>query len=160
VTITGPTCGPLVAPLCTRQALRTSRWDNSRHASTKEVRRILHELTERHGELHPSSRYFGGSRDRRAQRSSIWSTTSGWFAGLHEAAEGLITRAPLDLDAFLSGPHHSYRGTQSHQAVTSLRRLIEGLVQLPTTVHERSPAPAGLDNWQRRTLPASGEHRL
>ncbi len=90
----------------------------------------MHELTERHGEHHPSvSLLRGVLATEERERSSIWSTTSGLFAGVRtEAARASSREAPLDLDAFLSGPHQLHIVAPSrHQAVTI--PLVVGLIE-------------------------------
>jgi type IV secretory pathway TraG/TraD family ATPase VirD4 len=91
---------------------------------------FVHELTDRYGEHHPSVSLLRGvlaTEDR--ERSSIWSTTSGLFAGVRtEAARASSREPPLDLDAFLSGPHQLHVVAPSrHQAVTI--PLVVGLIE-------------------------------
>ncbi len=63
------------------------------------------------------------------ERSSIWSTTSGLFAGVRtDAARASSRESPLDIDAFLSGPHQLHIVAPSrHQAVTT--PLVVGLIE-------------------------------
>jgi type IV secretory pathway TraG/TraD family ATPase VirD4 len=62
------------------------------------------------------------------ERSGIWSTTSGLFAGMRtDAARASAREAPLDVDEFLRGPHQLHIVAPSrHQAVTT--PLVVGLV--------------------------------
>jgi len=135
--------GALVAPLLHAAALRNESLGQL--ASRVDERRcddIVHELTDRHGEHHPSVSLLRGvlaTEDR--ERSSIWSTTSGLFAGVRtEAARASSREAPLDLDAFLSGPHQLHIVAPSrHQAVTIplVVGLIEELVHATYDRHEQ-----------------------
>ena len=63
------------------------------------------------------------------ERSSIWSTTAGLFAGVRtEAARASAREAPLDVDEFLAGPHQLHVVAPSrHQAVTI--PLVVGLIE-------------------------------
>jgi type IV secretion system protein VirD4 len=135
--------GALVAPLLHATALRNESLGQL--ASRVDERRcddILHELTERHGEHHPSVSLLRGvlaTEDR--ERSSIWSTTSGLFAGVRtEAARASSREAPLDVDAFLGGTHHLHIVAPSrHQAVSIplVVGLIEELVHATYDRHEQ-----------------------
>jgi type IV secretory pathway TraG/TraD family ATPase VirD4 len=123
--------GALVAPLLHACALRGESLGEL--ASRVDERRsddIVHELSERHGEHHPSVSLLRGvlaTEDR--ERSSIWSTTSGLFAGVRtDAARASSREAPLDIDAFLSGPHQLHIVAPSrHQAVAI--PLVVGLIE-------------------------------
>jgi type IV secretory pathway TraG/TraD family ATPase VirD4 len=123
--------GALVAPLLHACALRGETLGEL--ASRVDERRcddIVHELSERHGDHHPSVSLLRGvlaTEDR--ERSSIWSTTSGLFAGVRtDAARASSREAPLDIDAFLSGPHQLHIVAPSrHQAVTT--PLVVGLIE-------------------------------
>jgi type IV secretory pathway TraG/TraD family ATPase VirD4 len=63
------------------------------------------------------------------ERSSIWSTTAGLFAGIRtEAARASARESPLDIDEFLAGPHQLHIVAPSrHQAVSI--PLVVGLVE-------------------------------
>ena len=123
--------GALVAPLMHASALRG---DSIGHlASRIDERRgddLLHELTERHGEHHPAvSLLHGVLATEERERSSIWSTTAGLFAGIRtEAARASAREAPLDVEEFLAGPHQLHIVAPSrHQAVSI--PLVVGLVE-------------------------------
>jgi type IV secretory pathway TraG/TraD family ATPase VirD4 len=91
---------------------------------------LLRELAERHGEHHPSvSLLQGVLATEERERSSIWSTTAGLFAGIRtEAARASAREAPLDIDEFLAGPHQLHIVAPSrHQAVSI--PLVVGLVE-------------------------------
>jgi type IV secretory pathway TraG/TraD family ATPase VirD4 len=134
--------GALVAPLLHATALRNESLGQL--ASRVDERRcddIVHELDERYGEHHPSvSLLRGVLATEERERSSIWSTTSGLFAGVRtEAARASSREAPLDLDAFLSAPHQLHIVAPSrHQAVTVplVVGLIEELVHATYDRHE------------------------
>ncbi len=91
---------------------------------------LAQELSERHGEHHPAvSLLHGVLATEERERSSIWSTTSGLFAGVRtEAARASAREAPLDVDEFLRGPHQLHIVAPSrHQAVSV--PLVVGLVE-------------------------------
>jgi type IV secretion system protein VirD4 len=123
--------GALVAPLMHACALRGE--SIAQLASRIDERRcddLLHELSERHGEHHPAVSLLNGvlaTEDR--ERSSIWSTTAGLFAGVRtEAARASAREAPLDVEEFLSGPHQLHVVAPSrHQAVCI--PLVVGLIE-------------------------------
>jgi type IV secretory pathway TraG/TraD family ATPase VirD4 len=122
--------GALVAPMLHAAALSGSSLGEL--ASTIDQRRgdgALALLRERYGELHPAPAVLAGvlaSEDR--ERSGIWSTASGLFAGLRtEAARRASREAPLDIDRFLSGRHHLHVVAPSrHQRVAA--PLVIGLI--------------------------------
>ena len=123
--------GALVAPLLHGAALRGEtlgqlalRVDERRSDDT------LHELHERHGDNHPAVALLQGVlATEERERSGIWSTTSGLFAGMRtQAARASAREAPLDIDAFLAGPHQLHIVAPSrHQAVTT--PLVVGLIE-------------------------------
>ena len=91
---------------------------------------LVHELTERHGEHHPAvSLLHGVLATEERERSSIWSTTAGLFAGVRtEAARASAREAPLDVAEFLRGPHQLHIVAPSrHQAVSI--PLVVGLIE-------------------------------
>jgi type IV secretion system protein VirD4 len=91
---------------------------------------LLHELHERHGEHHPAvSLLHGVLATEERERSSIWSTTAGLFAGIRtEAARASAREAPLDIEEFLAGPHQLHVVAPSrHQAVCT--PLVVGLIE-------------------------------
>ncbi|HEY5121745.1 MAG TPA: type IV secretory system conjugative DNA transfer family protein, partial [Acidimicrobiales bacterium] len=121
----------LVAPLLHGAALRNESLGAL--ASRVDERRsddVVRELQERYGEHHPSLTLLRGvlaTEDR--ERSSIWSTASGLFAGVRtDAARASAREAPLDIEAFLAGPHQLHIVAPSrHQAVTT--PLVVGLIE-------------------------------
>ncbi len=91
---------------------------------------ITRELSERHGEHHPSvSSLRGVLATEERERSAIWSTAAGLFAGVRtDAARASAREAPLDVDAFLAGPHQLHIVAPSrHQAVSI--PLVVGLIE-------------------------------
>lgn len=114
--------GALVAPMLHASALRNESLGQL--ASRIDERRcddLLHDLNERHGEHHPAVTLLRGVlATEERERSSIWSTTAGLFAGVRtEAARAASREAPLDVDEFLRGPHQLHVVAPSrHQAVT------------------------------------------
>jgi type IV secretory pathway TraG/TraD family ATPase VirD4 len=123
--------GALVAPLLHAAALR----NESLGALASRVDQrlsddVVHELHERYGDLHPAVALLRGVlATEERERSSIWSTTSGLFAGVRtDAARASAREAPLDVDAFLAGPHQLHIVAPSrHQAVTI--PLVVGLIE-------------------------------
>ncbi len=134
--------GALVAPLLHAAALR----NESLGALASRVDQrlsddVVHELHERYGDLHPAVALLRGVlATEERERSSIWSTTSGLFAGVRtDAARASAREAPLDVDAFLAGPHQLHIVAPSrHQAVTIplVVGLIEELVHATYDRHE------------------------
>ena len=135
--------GALVAPLLHAASLAdeslgtlASRIDH-RHAED-----TLADLHQRYGEHHPAVSLLSGvlSTEER-ERSGIWSTASGLFAGMRtDAARASAREAPLDVDEFLSGPHQLHVVAPSrHQAVTTplVVGLIDELVHATYDRHHR-----------------------
>ena len=123
--------GALVAPLLHATSLRNeSLAQLASRVDERNGDELLHELVDRHGEHHASVTLLRGvlaTEDR--ERSSIWSTTSGLFAGVRtDAARASSREPPLNLDAFLSGPHQLHVVAPSrHQAVSI--PLVVGLIE-------------------------------
>ena len=119
-----------MAPLLHAAALRGESL--GRLASRVDQRRVddvAGELRERYGEDHPAPSLLAGVLAiEERERSAIWSTASGLFAGVRtEAARSSAREAPLDIDAFLAGPHQLHVVAPSrYQAVTV--PLIVGLI--------------------------------
>ena len=139
--------GALVAPLLHAAALDHESLGSL--ASRVDERRcddVIARLVEHHGDHHPSVSLLRGvlaTEDR--ERSSIWSTTSGLFSGVRsDAARASAREAPLDIDAFLSGPHQLHIVAPSrHQAVSI--PLIVGLVEhVVHSTYDRHDAGARL----------------
>ena len=122
--------GALIAPLLHAAALRDESLGHL--ASRIDERRgddSLIELEQRHGDHHPAvSLLRGVLATEERERSGIWSTASGLFAGVRtEAARSSAREPPLDLEAFLSGPHQLHIVAPSrYQAVTT--PLVVGLI--------------------------------
>lgn len=123
--------GALVAPLMHGCSLMGeslpqlgSRVD-ARHSNE-----ITELLSTRYGEAHPAVTLLQSvllTEER--ERSSIWSTASGLFAGIRtEAARQSARRPPIDLAAFFARPHQLHIVAPSqHQNVTI--PLIVGLIE-------------------------------
>jgi len=132
--------GALIAPLLHAAALagrslpHVINGIDARRAD--EALEILHET---HGESHPSVTLLGGilaSEER--ERSGIWSSASGLFAGVRtDAARQAAREAPLDIGEFLSAPHQLHIVSPSqHQEVTS--PLVVGMIdELIHATYER-----------------------
>lgn len=123
--------GALVAPMLHAAALKGETL--GRLASRIDERdgdAALAELHERYGEHHPAvSLLRGVLATEERERSGIWSTTSGLFAGVRtDAARASAREAPLNVEEFLSGPHQLHIVAPSrHQAVTT--PLVVGLIE-------------------------------
>lgn len=135
--------GALVAPLLHAAALGDESLGTL--ASRVDHRRAddaLHALHERYGDHHPSVSLLSGVlATEERERSGIWSTTSGLFAGVRtEAARASAREAPLDVDEFLAGPHQLHIVAPSrYQAVTTplVVGLIDELVHATYDRHEQ-----------------------
>ncbi len=137
----------LVAPLIHATALRG---ESLGHLATVIDQRhgddALSTLRTRYGDHHPSVALLQGimETDER-ERSGIWSTASGLFAGLRtDAARAASRGAPLDVDEFLNGPHQLHIVAPSrYQAVST--PLIVGLIEeVVHATYDRHVAGANL----------------
>lgn len=123
--------GALVAPLLHASALKHESFGRlASRIDEREGATALDELNERYGPHHPAVsllRGVLGTEER--ERSGIWSTASGLFAGVRsDAARASAREAPLDVNEFLAGAHHLHIVAPSrHQAVTT--PLVVGLVE-------------------------------
>lgn len=114
--------GALVAPLLHAASLRDrSLGQVAASVDTRSADGELALLRERYGELHPAVTLLQGvllTEER--ERSGIWSSAAGLFAGVRtEAARAASREAPLDIERFLAGPHQLHIVSPSrHQAVT------------------------------------------
>lgn len=123
--------GALVAPLLHAASLNNETLGRlASRIDERDAADALKQLEECHGEHHPSTALLRGvlSTEER-ERSGIWSTAAGLFAGMRtEAARASAREAALDIEAFLSGPHQLHIVAPSrHQAVTT--PLVVGLVE-------------------------------
>ncbi|MFZ0768855.1 MAG: type IV secretory system conjugative DNA transfer family protein [Acidimicrobiales bacterium] len=123
--------GALVAPMMHASALRSeSLGQLAARVDGRSCDELLHELSERHGDQHPSVTLLRGVlATEERERSSIWSTAAGLFAGVRtEAARASAREAPLDVEEFLRGPHQLHIVAPSrHQAVSI--PLVVGLIE-------------------------------
>ena len=123
--------GALVAPLLHSAALqKLSLGKLSLAIDERNIDGFIDSLVDTHGEHHPSVALLHGIlATEERERSSIWSTTSGLFAGMRtEAARNASRAAPLEIDEFLSGPHQLHIVSPSrHQSVTT--PLVVGLIE-------------------------------
>ncbi len=114
--------GALVAPLLHGAALGGETLGRvAGRVDARDATDLLNTLAIRYGEAHPSVALLRGVlATEERERSSIWSTASGLFAGVRtDAARAAAREAPLDLDEFLSGPHQLHVVSPSrYQAVT------------------------------------------
>ncbi|MGH9020110.1 MAG: type IV secretory system conjugative DNA transfer family protein [Acidimicrobiales bacterium] len=135
--------GALVAPLLHAASIAGDTL--GRLASRVDERRAdgaLALLVERHGDQHPSVGLLRGVlATEERERSGIWSTASGLFAGVRtEAARAAARAAPLDLDAFLREPHQLHIVAPSrHQLVTIplVVGLVDEIVHATYDAHQR-----------------------
>jgi type IV secretory pathway TraG/TraD family ATPase VirD4 len=134
--------GALVAPLLHAAALKNESLGSlASRVDERASDDFTHELFDRYGDHHPSVALLRGVlATEERERSSIWSTASGLFAGMRtDAARASAREAPLDVEAFLSGPHQLHIVAPSrHQAVTIplVVGLIEELVHATYDRHE------------------------
>ncbi len=122
--------GALVAPLLHAAALRDeSLGQLASRVDARRARDAADDLARRYGEAHASVALIRGVMDTDdRERSGIWSSASGLFAGMRtDAARAAARESPLDIDEFLSGPHQLHVVAPSrHQAVTV--PLVVGLI--------------------------------
>jgi type IV secretion system protein VirD4 len=123
--------GALVAPMMHASALKGESLGRlAARVDERSCDDLLRELNDRHGDLHPSVTLLRGvMATEERERSSIWSTAAGLFAGVRtEAARASAREAPLDVDEFLRGPHQLHIVAPSrHQAVST--PLVVGLIE-------------------------------
>ncbi|MDE3065150.1 MAG: TraM recognition domain-containing protein [Acidobacteriota bacterium] len=122
--------GALVAPLLHATALGDGSLASL--ASRVDERRAddaLAALAERYGDVHPAVGLLRGIlATEERERSGIWSTAAGLFAGVRtDAARASAREAPLDVDAFLAGPHQLHVVAPSRHQLVSVP-LVVGLV--------------------------------
>jgi type IV secretory pathway TraG/TraD family ATPase VirD4 len=120
----------LIAPLMHASALRhESLSELATRIDERNDDGVLDFLASHHHEHHPSVsalRSIASTEER--ERSSIWSTASGLFAGMRtEAARRAAEHPAIDLDAFFKTPHHLHIVSPSrHQNVAI--PLVVGLI--------------------------------
>jgi type IV secretory pathway TraG/TraD family ATPase VirD4 len=139
--------GALVAPLLHAAALREDSL--GRLASFVDERRAdgaLAQLRERYGDLHPAVGLLRGVlATEERERSGIWSTASGLFAGVRtEAARASAREAPLDVDAFLSGPHQLHVVAPSRHQMVSIPLVVGLIDELVHATYDRHASGARL----------------
>ena len=135
--------GAIVAPLLHAASLRNeSLGQLASRIDERTCDDVVGELHDRYGDHHPAVTLLRGvlaSEER--ERSGIWSTASGLFAGMRtDAARASAREAPLDVESFLSGPHQLHIVAPSrHQMVTTplVVGLLEELVHATYDRHER-----------------------
>lgn len=132
--------GALVAPLMHASALRGDSLGQL--ASRIDERRgddLLRELSERHGEYHPAvSLLHGVLATEERERSSIWSTAAGLFAGVRtEAARASAREAPLDVEEFLAGPHQLHVVAPSRHQAVSIPLVVGFIEELVHATYDR-----------------------
>ncbi len=130
----------LIAPMIHAAALRgDSLGQLATRVDRRRVDDDVEQLRARHGDEHPSVTMLDAiTRTDERERSGIWSTASGLFAGLRtDAARAAARGAPLDVDAFLKGPHQLHIVAPSrHQAVSTT--LVVGFIdELVNATYER-----------------------
>jgi len=123
--------GALVAPLLHAGALRgESLGQLAARVDGRAADDDINVLVTRYGEVHPSVTLLRGVlATEERERSGIWSTASGLFAGMRtDAARAAAREAPLDVNQFLSGPHQLHVVAPSrYQAVTV--PLVVGMIE-------------------------------
>lgn len=123
--------GALIAPLLHGAALRgESLGQLASRVDARNAEDVVQELTARYGDAHASVTLLGGVlATEERERSGIWSTASGLFAGMRtDAARASARESPLDVNEFLSGPHQLHIVSPSrYQAVTV--PLVVGMIE-------------------------------
>lgn len=122
--------GALIAPLLHASALRDeSLTDLATRIDGRNASGALEILTAHHGEHHAAPTLLHGilATDER-ERSGIWSSASGLFAGMRtDAARRSSRDGELDIASFFRGPNQLHVVSPSrHQAVTT--PLVVGLI--------------------------------
>jgi len=123
--------GALVAPLLHAAALRgESLGQLAQRVDTRRADDLVSDLTTRYGDAHPAvSLLRGVLATEERERSGIWSTASGLFAGTRtDAARAAAREAPLDIEQFLSGPHQLHVVAPSRYQAVSVP-LVVGLIE-------------------------------
>jgi type IV secretory pathway TraG/TraD family ATPase VirD4 len=114
--------GALVAPLLHGAALREETLGQlASRVDARSADDLANDLVTRYGPAHPAVTLLQGVlATEERERSGIWSTASGLFAGVRtDAARAAARESPLDVAEFLSGPHHLHIVSPSrYQAVT------------------------------------------
>ena len=132
----------IVAPLLHAASLRhESLGQLASRIDERKADDVLGELHERYGDHHPAVTLLRGVlATEERERSGIWSTASGLFAGMRtDAARASAREAPLDVAAFLSGAHQLHIVAPSrHQMVSTplVVGLIDELVHATYDRHE------------------------
>ena len=120
----------LLAPLLHAAALGgESLGQLANRVDERRVEDLGDALVAHYGERHASVATLRGVlATEERERSSIWSTAAGLFAGLRtDAARAASLEPPVDLDAFLAGGHHLHVVSPSrHQVVAT--PLVVGLI--------------------------------
>ena len=123
--------GALIAPLLHGAALRG---ETLGHLASRVDARIAEDLADelatRYGPAHAAVTLLRGVlATEERERSGIWSTASGLFAGVRtDAARASARESPLDVAEFLSGPHQLHIVSPSrYQAVTV--PLVVGMIE-------------------------------
>ena len=134
--------GAIVAPLLHAASLRNeSLGQLASRIDERTCDDVIGDLHERYGDHHPAVTLLRGVlATEERERSGIWSTASGLFAGMRtDAARASAREAPLDVASFLSGPHQLHIVAPSrHQMVTTplVVGLLEELVHATYDRHE------------------------
>lgn len=123
--------GALIAPLLHGAALRAESLGqlaarvDARHADD-----MISTLSTRYGPAHPSVSLLNGVlATEERERSGIWSTASGLFAGMRtDAARASARESPLDIDEFLRGPHQLHIVAPSRYQAVSVP-LVVGMIE-------------------------------
>ncbi|NNN10015.1 MAG: type IV secretory system conjugative DNA transfer family protein [Acidimicrobiaceae bacterium] len=123
--------GALVAPLLHASALRgESLGQLASRVDARSGDDALSELTTRYGPAHPAVSLLSGVlATEERERSGIWSTASGLFAGMRtDAARASARDSPLDIEEFLSAPHQLHIVAPSRYQAVSVP-LIVGMIE-------------------------------
>ncbi|MDH2904015.1 MAG: type IV secretory system conjugative DNA transfer family protein [Actinomycetota bacterium] len=123
--------GALVAPLLHASALRgESLGQLASRVDARSADDVLSSLSDRYGPAHACVTALSGVlATEERERSGIWSTASGLFAGMRtDAARASARESPLDIEEFLSGPHQLHVVAPSRYQAVSVP-LVVGMIE-------------------------------
>jgi type IV secretory pathway TraG/TraD family ATPase VirD4 len=139
--------GALVAPLLHAAALGgESLGQLASRVDGRGADDLLEVLKVRYGPAHPSVTLLNGVlATEERERSGIWSTASGLFAGMRtDAARASARESPLDVKEFLSGPHQLHIVAPSRYQAVSVPLVVGMIEELVHATYDRHHDGASL----------------
>jgi type IV secretion system protein VirD4 len=139
--------GALVAPLLHAAALRgESLGQLASRVDGRGADDVLDVLAARYGPAHPSVTLLNGVlATEERERSGIWSTASGLFAGMRtDAARASARESPLDVKEFLSGPHQLHIVAPSRYQAVSVPLVVGMIEEVVHATYDRHHQGASL----------------